>query len=100
MASPSPTGRENTQAGQYPLSRPLFIYVAVDALEDDRVSDFAADYLEGVEQMLPRVFYFPLPHEAYELVATRLHDRTTGTIFEDGATGEEDVMELLRAGQS
>lgn len=90
--------RENTQAGQYPLSRPLFIYVAVDALEDSQVSDFVEDYIGGVEQMLPRVFYFPLPHEAYELVETRLHDRTTGTIFEDGFTGGEDVMELLRAG--
>lgn len=89
--------RENTQVGQYPLSRPLFIYVAVEALEDNHVSDFVEHYVDGVEQMLPRVFYFPLPHEAHELVATRLDDRTTGTIFEDGVSGDADVVELLRA---
>lgn len=88
--------RENTQAGQYPLARPLFVYVSVDALEDQTVDEFMSHYVEHVEQMLPRVFYYPLPQEAYELIGSRLRDRVTGTAFEGVTTGDFDVVERLR----
>lgn len=89
--------RENAQSGQYPLTRPLFLYVSVAALEDENVENFVEHYVTNVEQMLPRVYYFPLPSEAYELLDARLTDRRTGTLFTAGETaGDADVVELLR----
>lgn len=88
--------RENAQSGQYPLTRPLLLYVSVAALEDEDIADFVEHYVAHVEQMLPRVYYFPLPSEAYELIAARLEDRRTGTLFTGQDTGETDVVGLLR----
>lgn len=89
---------DNAQSRDYPLTRPLFLYVAVDALEEQSVHDFVEHYVANVEQTLPRVYYYALPEEAYELIETRLQDRTTGTVFDGVDPGEADVVELLREG--
>lgn len=91
--------RQNTQAGRYPLARPLFIYVAVDALEEPAVREFTDHYVRHAEAMAPRVHFFPLPHEGHELAAQRWAGRETGTLF--GAPGQgsgTDVVAVLRGG--
>lgn len=86
--------RENTQDGRYPLSRPLFVYVAADSLNEAGVNDFMNHYVTHVEAVVPLVYHYPLPHDAYRLIQTRLSARTTGTIF-DGDPAETDVLEIL-----
>ena len=89
---------DNAQSRDYPLTRPLFLYVAVDALEEQSVHDFVEHYVANVEQTLPRVYYYALPEEAYELIETRLQERTTGTVFDGVDPGEADVVKLLKEG--
>ncbi|QGU05540.1 Phosphate-binding protein PstS precursor [Corynebacterium comes] len=86
--------RENTQDGRYPLSRPLFVYVATDSLREARVNDFMNHYVTHVEAVVPLAYHYPLPHDAYRLVRARLSARTTGSIF-DGDPAETDVLEKL-----
>lgn len=93
--------REATQNGDYPLARPLFIYASVDALEDEHVESFVTEYVNEAEALMPRVFYYALPSESYDLVSQRVANRTTGTMYaEEGRTApagdQTDVSELLR----
>lgn len=71
--------RQNTQAGQYPLARPLFIYVAADALDDPGLVEFIDHYVHHVEATAPRLHIFPLPREGHELTVQRWESRETGT---------------------
>lgn len=71
--------RQNTQAGIYPLARPLFLYVAVDALGDPGLVEFIDHYVRHVEATAPRLHVFPLPREGHELTVQRWESRETGT---------------------
>lgn len=71
-------GREETQSGEYPLARPLFIYVNTKSAEREDVNAFVTAYLEKVEAVLPRVYYYQLPEEDYEQARQRYADRVTG----------------------
>lgn len=82
--------RESSQAGLYPLSRPLFIYVAMEALEEPLVADFAEHYVTHAESLAPRVYFFPLPHEVHEWAEQRLADRVRGTVSAPGTTDHDN----------
>ena len=89
---------ETVQNGSYrPLSRPLFIYVNVDALTSS-TEDFITFYLNNADELASDVGYVAMPDEAYELALQRFQNRTTGTIF--GAEGVDAtgtrVEEMLR----
>lgn len=71
-------GREETQSGHYPLARPLFLYVNTDAAERDVVDRFVTNYLDKVEEVLPRVYYYQLAQQEYEQTRQRYVDRVTG----------------------
>lgn len=87
---------DEVQAGHYDVfTRPLFIYVSVTALDDGDVVDFVEYYLDEAEQVLPRVYFYALPSEAYPLVRERLDNRTVGTLYEDSADRDVPVTELL-----
>ncbi len=90
----------DAQQGRYqPLTRPLFIYVSVEALaEDEEVARFVEHYLQSVEEVLPRVYFYGLPTEAYDLVAGRFAARTPGTLYGGDPYTEIDLLEALRAG--
>ncbi len=82
------------KSGEYqPLSRPLFIYVNVKALERPEVKEFVDFYLKNVEKISKQVGYIPLPPKAYNLVKKRFEKRIIGTVFggepEVGLTIEE-----------
>lgn len=89
---------ETVQDGSYrPLSRPLFIYVNPDKL-NETVEAFVEFYIENAGELAPDVGYVGMPDAAYELVLQRFRNRTTGTVF--GAEGVDatgtKVEEMLR----
>lgn len=69
---------EETKSGNYPLSRPLFIYVNKASTEREDVDKFVTTYLEHSEAVMPRVFFYQLPEEDYGNAQKRYADRTTG----------------------
>lgn len=73
----APTAEE-TKNGNYPLSRPLFIYVNEDSAKRDDVDEFVTTYLDKVEAVLPRVFFYQLPVDDYDSAKQRYEDRETG----------------------
>lgn len=54
------------ESGDYPLSRPLFIYVNKAALARPEVQGFVKFYLETTPQLITDVGYTPAPKEDYE----------------------------------
>ena len=61
---PSP---ETISAGEYPLSRPLFIYVnTAKAADSDAVTGFVDFYLDGLDGFVEEEGYVPLPADQLE----------------------------------
>ncbi|MCT1452080.1 substrate-binding domain-containing protein [Corynebacterium sp. p3-SID1145] len=69
---------EEAKSGNYPLSRPLFIYVNKASTEREDVDKFVTTYLEHSEAVMPRVFFYQLPEEDYGNAQMRYADRKTG----------------------
>ncbi len=61
--APSP---ETVESGDYPLSRPLFIYVKKTSLQRPEVQEFVRFYLETTPDLIADVGYTPAPAEDYE----------------------------------
>ncbi|HEX6595614.1 MAG TPA: PstS family phosphate ABC transporter substrate-binding protein [Acidimicrobiales bacterium] len=57
---------ETVESGDYPLSRPLFIYVKKTALERPEVTEFVRYYLETTPEIIKDVGYTAAPAEDYE----------------------------------
>jgi phosphate transport system substrate-binding protein len=84
--------RETVQSNEYPLSRPLFIYVSTQALEENpSVEEFVNYYIaEGnLEQFVEQAQYVPLAEDAHQEARERLQNRTTGTAPEDALGAEQ-----------
>jgi phosphate transport system substrate-binding protein len=83
------------EEGNYPLSRPLFIYVRADALGRREVRAFIDFYLESAGQLADYVGYVRLPDRVYGHVKARWSSRKLGTIYDDapdGATLEQLLL--------
>jgi phosphate transport system substrate-binding protein len=69
VAEKGTTGIEPTaqtiESGDYPLSRPLYIYVKEDALKRPEVQQFVKFYLEQTPQLIADVGYVAAPQEDY-----------------------------------
>jgi phosphate transport system substrate-binding protein len=78
---------ETIASGQYPLSRPLFVYFNAEALRRPQVQRFAQYFVANAERLAPQVGYVPLPETAYAIYAERVRTRTAGTAF----GGEQSV---------
>ncbi|HXW05687.1 MAG TPA: PstS family phosphate ABC transporter substrate-binding protein [Vicinamibacterales bacterium] len=77
--APSP---ETVANGTYrPLSRPVFIYVKVGALERPEVLRFVEFYLQNAAELVREVGYIPLKDTEGKLVRERFDQRATGTMF-------------------
>jgi phosphate transport system substrate-binding protein len=89
---------ENVVNGTYaPLSRPLFIYVNLQALERAEVRRFAEFYLSKEGQSLIReVRYVPLPQEAYDLGLRRVRERAAGTGYGGNPEVGMPIAEVLQ----
>ncbi|MBI1251679.1 MAG: phosphate ABC transporter substrate-binding protein PstS family protein [Alphaproteobacteria bacterium] len=89
-----PTGATVASA-EYPLSRPMFIYVNAASLERDEVQRFVQSYLANGGRLAQQVGYVQLPAIAYQTYAQRMRDRTTGTAFgghQDVGASIDDVL--------
>jgi len=83
---PSPETISN--ATYQPLSRPIFIYVKSESAERPEVAAFVDFYLsENFTPIIdtPEVGYVEFAPEIYAAVRERFSNRTTGTLFPDGA---------------
>jgi phosphate transport system substrate-binding protein len=91
---------ETVAGGTYqPLSRPLFIYVNRERIDEkDEISAFIQFYLENAGALSLEVGYIPLTDEIYALAQQRYDARITGSIFEGlGSTVGVSLEELLAA---
>jgi phosphate transport system substrate-binding protein len=84
---------EIIQSGQYPLARPLFIYVSTQALDENpSVEEFVNYYLENVNQFVDQAQYVELPDQTIQATRERFQNRTTG-IAPESTTGAEKGKE-------
>ncbi len=86
---------ETIKSGQYPLSRPLFIYVSRQALKENRsVEEFVSYYLENLDQLAEQAQYVPLSGPAAQEARERFESRATGpSPAEDVKGGESKSKE-------
>ena len=56
---------QTVESGDYPLSRPLYVYVKDDALKRAEVQQFVKFYLEQTPQLIADVGYVAAPQEDY-----------------------------------
>jgi phosphate transport system substrate-binding protein len=85
--------RQTVEDGSYtPLSRPLFIYVAVEAAERPEVDDFVRFYLQQARDLAGEVGYVPMPAKIYEGIQKRYEQRVTGS--ETGKAGTVEDLYL------
>src|SRR5918999_2496016 len=97
-------GVEPTQgsirSGEYLLSRPLFIYVSTQALENnDAVKPFVDFYLseQNLDRLVQAAKYVTLPDSLAQESRTQYEDRTTGTVFtEEGEPKGGDLETALQ----
>jgi phosphate transport system substrate-binding protein len=90
--APSP---ETIASGDYPLSRPMFIYVNAEALRRPQVRRFVNYFIENAATLAPRVGYVPLPADAYAAYAQRVAEGHTGTAFGGHNEVGLSIAELL-----
>ena len=92
---------ETINNGTYsPLSRPLFIYVAADTLNQPHVKAFVEFYLDKANrQLVSETGYIPFPDGIYDLVLNRFLDGVTGAAFGGDARLHGTVEEVLRDSQ-
>jgi phosphate transport system substrate-binding protein len=77
---PSP---ETVKDGTYrPLSRPIFIYPKVKALDRPEVNNFVDFYLTKGVPLVREVGYVPLTDKEYEMVRQRFAGRKTGSMYQ------------------
>jgi phosphate transport system substrate-binding protein len=87
-----PTFETVKNATYQPLARPIFIYVNKQALDRAEVRDFVAFYLTAGRPLVREVGYIPLSDAAYDLAATRVEKRVTGSVF--GGKGSQVGVSL------
>ena len=78
--APSPDSVKN---GTYrPLSRPIFIYPKMKALDRGEVRNFVDYYLTKGIPLIREVGYIPLTDSEYAMVRARFSAKKTGSMFE------------------
>ena len=91
---PSPETVEN---GAYaPLSRPIFIYVAANALERTEVRDFIDYYLTHGPRIVKQQNYVPLAAPVYQTNRKNMEDRRFGTVFAGTEAHGISIEEMLK----
>lgn len=80
-----------------PLSRPLFIYINKQAIQDTpALNHFIQFYLENALNLVTEVGYVPLTDTLYELAQQRYEAQTLGSVFAgEGATVGVSLADLL-----
>lgn len=89
---------ETIRSGEYGLSRPIFIYVSTQALQNnDAVRPFVDFYLseQNLDRLVEAARYVTLPGSLADESRAQYEDRTTGTVFTE--EGEPEGGDLERA---
>jgi phosphate transport system substrate-binding protein len=76
-----------------PLSRPIFIYPKVVALDRPEVKSFIDFYLSQGNALVQEVGYIPLKASEYELVRTRFTSRKTGSMYQGTDSHSQVTLE-------
>jgi phosphate transport system substrate-binding protein len=71
--------------GSYPLSRPLYIYVNAERMQDPAVQEFVRFYLANAEELVQSIPYVPLPTEEYAAAAEKVEAAIAGEAEPDSA---------------
>ena len=83
-------GVDTINSSQYPLSRPLFIYVSRQALDKNpSLREFVNFYLDNLNQFVEQAQYVPLPSQVAQETRERFDNLITGTAPESTARGEK-----------
>ena len=92
---------ETIRSAEYPLSRPLFIYVSTQALKKNKaVEPFVDFYLDNLDQYVEQARYVTLPSSLEREAYKQWEDRTTGTVFtEEGEPKGGDLKTALEQSQ-
>ena len=89
--APSP---ETVKDGTYrPLSRPVFIYLKVAALDRPAVKSFVEFYLSKGVPLIREVGYIPLTDREYELVRNRVTARRSGSMYQGTDSHSKTTLE-------
>lgn len=90
--------RETVERAEYkPLSRPLFIYINLEAAQKNpALRDFVEFYINKAPEIVPTVGYIPLPDEGYHLANVTFQNGEAGTVFEGKSQIGLTIGELLR----
>jgi len=89
---------QTAQSGEYtPLTRPLFMYVNRESLENKpQVEEFVSFLLASENQeLVSEVGYIPISDELYQKAQTRVEERKTGTMFEDNSAVGKNLSDLM-----
>ena len=92
---------ETINNGTYsPLSRPLFIYVTAEALNQPHVKGFVEFFLDPANRrLISDTGYIPFPDTIYGLAQERFRSGRTGAVFGGDARLHGTVEEVLKASQ-
>lgn len=94
-AGPVAPTAETIASGEYPLARPLFIYVSAEALRRPQVQRFVQYYLTNASRLAPQVGYVALPDAAYATYVERARTREVGTAFGGAQEVGASIAEVL-----
>ena len=90
---------ESIRDGTYrPLSRPVFIYASVKSLARPEVKAFLDFYVSEAPELVREVGYVPLTPKEYELVASRVQRRVTGSAFDGKGAPAGTSLEAVLSG--
>ncbi len=94
--------RETVENAQYqPLSRPLFLYVNLEASQkNESLRNFVEFYLNNAEDLVVSVDYIPLPNEAYDINKVHLYQGKVGTAYEGKPQPYLTIGEVLSKEQT
>lgn len=90
---PSP---ESVTSSRYvPLSRPIFIYVASQAIERPEVHRFVSFYLKNAAKIVKAQHYVPLSAKVYQSNFKNIEARRFGSAFSGGEAHGKQIEEVL-----
>ncbi len=88
---------ETVENGDYqPLSRPIFIYVNIQAAEKPEVKEFVEFYMKNALLIVKEVKLFSLPPRAYATILEHFNKKRTGTVFDGVSAVGLTIDDLIR----
>ena len=94
---------DSIRSGEYLLSRPLFIYVSIDALKKNKAVEPFVDFYvskQNLDRLVKAAKYVTMPDSLEQASRAQYEDRTTGTVFnKDGEPKGGDLETALEQSQ-